>query len=122
MKREMKDMKRNRVVLHICGQDFPIATDNSIEEVRQLGAEIDGKMSEILAASKRVTFAQAAVLVALDYADNVKKSEKSFEALRAQLSGYLSDAEDSKLNFELVRKENEKLKAEIEKLKAKAGK
>lgn len=115
-------MKRNRVVLHICGQDFPIATDSSIDEVRLLGAEIDAKMSEILSASRRVTFAQAAVLAALDYADSVKKSEKSIEALRAQLSGYLSDAEDSKLNFELVRKENEKLKAEIEKLKAKAGK
>ncbi len=118
----MKDMKRNRVVLHICGQDFPIATDSSIDEVRQLGLEIDGKMNEILSASKRVTFAQAAVLTALEYADNAKKSEKSIEALRSQLSGYLSDAEDSKLNFELVRKENEKLKAEIEKLKAKAGK
>ncbi len=112
-------MKRNRVVLHICGQDFPIATDNPIAQVKQLGDEIDSKMSEILSASKRVTFAQAAVLTALEYADSAKKSEKDIEVLRSQISGYLADAEDSKLNFEIVRKENEKLKAEIEKLKAK---
>lgn len=118
----MKDMKRNRVVLHICGQDFPIATDNSIAYVKQIGEDIDSKMREIQNSSKRVTFAQAAVLTALEYADNYKKSEQSIEALRSQISGYLSDAEDSKLNFELVRKENEKLKAEIAKLKAKAGK
>lgn len=112
-------MKRNRVVLHICGQDFPIATDNPIAQVKQLGDEIDSKMNEILSASKRVTFAQAAVLTALEYADSAKKSEKDIEVLRSQISGYLADAEDSKLNFEIVRKENEKLKAEIEKLKAK---
>ncbi len=122
MKERDDDMKRNRVVLHICGQDFPIATDSSIAHVRQLGEDINAKMSEILSASKRVTFAQAAILTALDYADIAKKNEQSIEALRSQLSGYLSDAEDSKLNFELVKKENEKLKAEIEKLKAKVGK
>ncbi len=115
-------MKRNRVVLHICEQDFPIATDNPIAYVKELGNELDAKMREILNGSKRVTFAQAAVLAALDYADSVKKAEKSVEVLRSQMSGYLADSEDSKLNFEIVRKENEKLKAEIEKLKAKAGK
>ena len=51
-----------------------------------------------------------------------QKAEKSIALLRSQISDYLADAEDSKLNFELVRKENEKLKAEIEKLKSKAGK
>lgn len=115
-------MKRNRVVLHICDQDFPIATDNSIAYVQDLGDGINSKMKEFLAGSKRVTFAQAAVLTALEYADEVKKAEKSIEVLRSQISGYLADTEDSKLNFELVRKENEKLKAEIEKLKSKAGK
>ncbi len=114
-------MKRNRVVLHICDQDFPIATDNTIAYVKELGEDIDSKMREILGASKRVTFAQAAVLAALEYADSAQKAEKSIELLRSQISDYLADAEDSKLNFELVRKENEKLKAEIEKLKAKAG-
>ncbi len=118
----MNDMVRNRVVLHICDQDFPIATDNSIAHVKQLGEEIDSKMRTLLSSSKRLTFAQAAILTALEYADNAKKAEQSMEALRSQLSGYLSDAEDSKLNFELVKKENEKLKAEIEKLKLKAGK
>ncbi len=115
-------MKRNRVVLHICDQDFPIATDNSISYVQELGAGINEKMKEILSGSRRVTFAQAAVLTALEYADEAKKAEKSVDVLRSQMSGYLADTEDSKLNFELVRKENEKLKAEIEKLKAKAGK
>lgn len=115
-------MKRNRVVLHICDQDFPIATDNTIAYVKELGEGIDSKMREILGSSKRVTFAQAAVLTALEYADTAQKAEKSIELLRSQISDYLADAEDSKLNFELVRKENEKLKAEIEKLKAKAGK
>ena len=118
----MNDMKRNRVVLHICGQDFPIATDNSIDYVKALGKDLDSKMREILSASNRVTFAQAAVLAALDYADSAEKAEKSIQLLRSQISDYLADAEDSKLNFELVRKENEKLKSEIEKLKNKAGK
>ena len=78
----MGKMKRNRVVLHIYDQDFPIATDNSIDYVKALGKDLDSKMREILSASNRVTFAQAAVLAALDYADSAEKAEKSIQLLR----------------------------------------
>ncbi len=112
LQKKVIKMNRNRVVLHICDMDFPVATDNPIDYVKSLGESIDGKMREILSSNSRMTFAQAAVLTALEYADEAQKNTKGTSALREQLSAYLADSEDAKLNLELMRRENESLKAE----------
>lgn len=111
-------MKRNRVVLHICDMDFPVATDNPIDEVRALGVELDEKMREILKSSKRISITQAAILTALEYAEKSSKTGGNVDALRAQLSEYLQDSEESKLNLELAKRENAALKKENADLKS----
>lgn len=111
-------MNRNRVVLHICDMDFPVATDNPIDEVKALGAEIDEKMREILKSNSRISVTQAAILTALEYGEQSSKSGGNVDALRAQLSEYLHDSEESKLNLELVKRENASLKREIANLKS----
>lgn len=110
-------MGRNRVVLHICDMDFPVSTDNSIDYVRVLGDEIDTKMKEILSSSTRVSVTQAAVLTALDFLDMYHKSGENMDSVRAQLAEYLADAEQAKMDLELVRRENESLRREIERIK-----
>lgn len=112
-------MPRNRVVLHICDMDLPIASDNPIDYVRLLGDEINTKMNDILGGSKRVSVTQAAILTALDFADMYHKSGENTDKLRQQLSEYLSDSEEAKMSLELIRRENESLKREIDLLKNK---
>ncbi|MBQ6625482.1 MAG: cell division protein ZapA [Clostridia bacterium] len=110
-------MGRNRVVLHICDMDFPVSTENSIDYVRVLGDEIDTKMKEILSSSTRVSVTQAAVLTALDFLDMYHKSGENMDSVRSQLAEYLADAEQAKMDLELIRRENDSLKREIERLK-----
>lgn len=114
-------MARNRVVLHICDMDLPIATDNPIEYVRLLGKEIDEKMNEIIGSSNRISVTQSAILTALDFADLYHKSGENTDTLREQLASYLSDAEEAKMNLELMRRENEALKRETEELRNQLG-
>lgn len=110
-------MARNRVVLHICDMDFPVATDNPIDYVRLLGEEIDTKMREITSSSNRISVTQAAVLTALDFSDMYHRSGENVDEVRKQLADYLRDAEQAKMDLELMRRENENLKREIERLK-----
>lgn len=110
-------MARNRVVLHICDMDMPIATDSPINYVKILGEEIDSKMKEMVSSSSRVSVTQAAVITALEFADLYHKSGENTDKIRSQLSSYLADAEQAKMDLELMRRENQALKREIAELK-----
>lgn len=113
----MENMAVNRVVLHICDMDMPVSTDNKIDYVRLLGGEIDAKMRDIVSSSNRISVTQAAILTALDFADMYHRSGENTDSLREQLAEYLADAEQAKMDLELMRRENESLKREIERLK-----
>lgn len=110
-------MAVNRVVLHICDMDLPVSTDNKIDYVKLLGTELDTKMREIMNSSSRISVTQAAILTALDFADLYHRSGENTDAMRQQLASYLADAEQAKMDLELTRRENEKLKRELERLR-----
>lgn len=110
-------MARNRVVLHICDMDFPVATDSPIDYVRILGDEIDTKMKEMLQSNNRMSVTQAAILTALDFSDMYHKSGENTDVIRKQLAAYLADAEQAKMDLELIKRDNEHLKHELKRLK-----
>lgn len=77
-----------------------------------LAAEIDEKMKELRAANPFISTNQAAVLIALDYANSAKKAEQSADNLRAQIKDYLEDASQSKSERDFYKREIDRLKTE----------
>ena len=81
-------MNKTTHKLKIAGEEYRIVSDEAPEYMGELAREIDLKMADILRGA-RVSTTQAAVLVALQYADEAKKSGSTTDNLRLQLKEYL---------------------------------
>ena len=110
-------MEKTRLV--IAGEAYNISTDNDLEYTAGLARELNDKIMDLVKSNSRVSVTQAAVLTALDYADNFKKSEMTCENLRTQIRDYLEDAAKSRSEAEIARREVERLNSELEKYRNK---
>ncbi len=102
----------NRIVITICGAEYTLLADEAPSYMQKVGQYVDAKMSETLRTVK-VGRTDAAVLTALNLADELMKSQQNAENLRAQLKGYIDDAnraksEISELKRELFRLQSQK--------------
>ena len=81
----------NRVTVNICGEDYTLVAEESTAYMEQVAALGDKKMGEVIAGAK-VGRSDAAVLAAVNLADELLKSEQAAENLRRQVKGYLDEA------------------------------
>jgi cell division protein ZapA len=115
-------MSANKVKLTIAGAEYSILAEDDVKYVELLGKELDAKIAGILKANSRLSVTQAAVLAALDFADESKKATATADRLREQIKDYLDDASAAKSKADLARHDSEKHKKETEKLKAENAK
>lgn len=111
-------MAANKVKVTIMGSDYSILAEDDPRYVQLLGKDLDSKMAGILKVNGRLSVTQAAVLAALDYADESKKATDTADRLREQIKDYLDDASAAKSKADLARHDSEKYKKEVEALKA----
>lgn len=100
----------NRVNIHICGADYTLTAEESPAYMEKVAGYVNDKMSEILDSNK-VGRTDAAILTALNIADELMKEKEGSDRLRAQIKGYLDDAakaqnEVSELKREIFRLQN----------------
>ena len=81
----------NRITVSICGDEYTFVAEESTAYMEQVAALVDKKMSEILTGTK-VGRSDAAVLAAVNLADELLKSEQTAENLRRQVKDYLDEA------------------------------
>ena len=83
-------MEKTRVKLNICGNDYYINTDEDPKYVQELGEELDEALTRITHDNHRLSQTQAAILCALDYADQAKRANDTADNLRNQIKDYLA--------------------------------
>jgi cell division protein ZapA len=96
--------------LVIAGEEYRIISDESTEYMQELAKELDSKVSAILRGN-RVSVTQAAILVALQYADDAAKNSGNADSLRSQMKSYLEDAAQAKSERDFYKRELERIKA-----------
>ena len=106
-----KSMEKKTYNLKICGTDYIISAEDGKEYMEELAKDVDAKLSGVLKSGK-LSSTQAAVFVALEYADEAKKATASADNLRSQLKDYLEDAAKAKSERDFYKRESEKLKME----------
>lgn len=114
-------MAVNKVKLSIGGTEYSILAEDDVKYVQELGKELDIAFSKIMKSNASISTTQAAVLLALDYADESKKAVATADRLREQIKDYLDDASDAKSKADWARHEAEALKKETEKLRLENG-
>jgi len=85
----------NRVTMNICGEDYTLVADESASYMEKVGSLVDAKMRELVE-SAHVSRNDAAVLAAINIADELFKAQEGTENLRRQLKTYLDEATAAK--------------------------
>ena len=114
-------MEKNKVKLNIGGVDYTISTEDDPKYVMALGDELDAMLTRAMRDNNRLSVTQAAILIALDYADQCKKAEVSADNLRSQIKEYLEDSARSKMDAEIARREVERLTRELQNVQGRLG-
>lgn len=81
----------NHVVISICGEEYTFVAEESSAYMQKVGSYVSDKMAEVLDSSK-VGRTDAAVLTAVNIADELFKAQAEADQLRAQIKGYLDEA------------------------------
>lgn len=85
----------NRVTVHICGQEYTLVADEKADYMERVAALVDGRMME-LQRTLHVSQTDAAVLAAVNLADELLKNQAAAENLRRQVKNYLDEATQAK--------------------------
>ena len=85
----------NRVTMNICGEEYTLVAEESAAYMQKVGSLVDAKMTEVMTGT-RVGRTDAAVLAALNIADELYKTQEASENLRRQVKAYLDEAAQAK--------------------------
>lgn len=113
------NMNKNKVQVKIGGATYTIVTEDDPQYVEMLAEEISNEIRTVCNSNPSLSMTQAAVLVALDQADDCKKASASADNLRVQIKDYLEESARAKMEVEVARREVERLNREISDLREK---
>ena len=98
---------RNKVVVTIGGRDYTMVAVEDEEYVRQCAQHVDQQLKQI--SSGHLSLADAAVLAAMNIADEYFKEQQAGENLRRQVKENLEEANRLKLELSEAKREIFKL-------------
>ncbi|MBR6552585.1 MAG: cell division protein ZapA [Clostridia bacterium] len=101
-------MEKINHTVKVAGFTFKVVSEDSSEYMSQLAREVDLKIDALLKNST-ISTTQAAVAIALDYADTVKKNDSSTENLKTQLKESLQDVANARKEADFYKRELERL-------------
>ncbi len=107
-----------KIRLMIAGTEYVLSTDDDLDYVAKLGEDLDKRIGALMENNTKISVTQAAVLCALEYADEASKGASSAENLRAQIQEYLEDAARARTDAEISKREAERLAKELSALRA----
>ncbi len=105
---------KNKVTIRIAGKDYTLVGIESDEYIQKVGLYIDKKMNEILMRNSRLSTSLAAVLTAINVADDFFKTREAELSVRNEKEAIADE-------LERLRKENLQLKEENSGLSARTN-
>ena len=99
---------QNKVTVTINGQEYNLVASEDAAYMKKVAAHVDTKIQEIRESGK-ISGADAAVLAALNIADEYFKSLDAAESLRVQIKGFLEESSDLKNQLSKAKQEIFKL-------------
>lgn len=103
----------NRVVVNICGDEYTLVAEESPSYMQRVGAYVDEKMREVLDGA-RVGRVNAAVLTAVNVADELMRAQETAEQLRSQIKDYADEAARAQAEASDLKREVFRLQQKLE--------
>lgn len=114
-------MEKQKVRFTVAGADFCIVTNDSADYIGSLAARVDEKIDHYLQSGAGISSTQAAILTAMEYADENRRKENILDSIKEQLKAYLDDAAKIKAERDSYKEQLEKLIDAQRKEKTKKG-
>ncbi len=102
-----------KVRLNICGAEYSITSDDDKAHVVAMGKKVNEFMRGMMVGNTQISTTQAAVLAALNFADEADKANKLVENLREQMKDYFADNVRAHQEADAARRELEALRAQL---------
>ncbi len=112
---------KNKVKVTIADNVFTLISEESEEYTRSIADDVNNSINEIKSRGKNISVTAAVILTALNYREQIQKSEKDTEGLKHQLSLCLDEAVKNKETIAELKKENEKLRKDLETYRKRLG-
>ncbi len=109
--------KKITTVVNINNAEYRIVSSADEEYVRHVAYHVDKNMRELMVRDRRLSTSMAAVLTAVNMADEYMQAQDDNEKLRAKLLKYAEEAGSSKLALDKINAEVSRLRAENQALK-----
>lgn len=90
----------NKLSVKLDGQEYTIVSEESREYMLEISDLVNGKLSDVKIQNNRLSSAMAAMLVALNLADDMKKAE---HAAAAKIADLTAENEELKKKLEAAR-------------------
>ena len=114
-------MALNRLKANICGTTYTLVSEESISYMRDLVAEVDNDMAQIITGDPRMSTTMAAVLTAVTNAYKARKETAAADELRLKLKRLVDDCESLEDRLAAARAEVDRLANENVQLRAQAA-
>ena len=85
----------NRITMSICGEEYTLVAEETATYMQKVGKKVDDKMRQLIDEA-HVSRNDAAVLAAVNLADELYKAQEGTENLRRQVKTYLDEANAAK--------------------------
>ncbi|SCY80189.1 cell division protein ZapA [Alkaliphilus peptidifermentans] len=95
---------KNKVLIKINGQEYPIVGAEPKEYLLKVGSFVDDRMEEVARANKRLSTSMIAVLTSINIADQYLKQKDEIELLQQQYTVPLNKLEKIKAELEITQK------------------
>ncbi len=106
-------MALNRLKANICGTSYTLVSEESLSYMRDLVAQVDADMAQIITDDRRMSTTMAAVLTAVQNADKATKESRAADELRLQLKRMVDECEHLKDQLADARAESARLQKEM---------
>lgn len=104
---------KKKVSIIVGGTEYIVVTHEEPEYTQKLAEEVNASIED-MCVNGRISITAAAILTAVNFCDRLKKYEKEADELGEQIEGYLQAAAEQMSKLDELKKENERLKKDIE--------
>ena len=110
-------MSYNKAKVVVCGKEYTLQTTESPAYLAGLAKQLDKKINDFMNSSDPITLTTAAVMVALGLMDDSLKTNSDIDNIRTQITSYVEEAANARLEADKLRAQLAEKDREIAKLK-----
>ena len=106
-------MANKQVRVTICGTGYTLSTDDAEEYVLGVADRVEKSMKAMMNENDRISTLMAAVITALNNADDAAKATVSADNLRAQIKDFIEENAKLRQEADSANRECERLRREL---------